>query len=566
MNRFEIDGLNYEDYLTVEDMYPERETQDIVEARYRKELGYENKADICALPPPINGTSLVAANMVTKTPNRDMLKSMSKTDRIIAAKRQIKQNMRAFLSYQLDLERLFRECLIGAYSQRSSETWPDNDIRQDKNVYSMANTIDSSVPDMSLIGTAGTGKSTSVRTMLKRYPKCIRHSFNDGHQIMQIPYLEATAYNSSGEKGLFLTLTRHIDRILGTDYTKEISQSSVPVMALRIGELIQKYWVAAIIVDEIQLFTDKKIFDQLLNLTANYGVSLVLIGTEDAVTALNKNEWFARRFSHLGRVCSDMGSQDPESVEATLRQLWKHQWTREYYESPSPEIVKFFVNETRGNVDLMASIFVLAQCMVIASEDSGSPQDRFDSRDPFFQSDHPLRLDLQTFKKAASRFPIARQLIVEGISEVEQMYVKETNDVMNAIDALARNMQAKEAENAIRSVAKILEDKTTLLADVINKVHMFIKDVPDKQIEKVYNRLLTTEQDFPDDPGARAGKVYMAIMEERAAKKPIASSKERKQQAKPKKQEEQTNFMQAILPKGDSHDDFMSSVLQTAAS
>ena len=486
--------LDFQDYKTVYDMYPDLGKQDIQPAAYRKEEGFGHRPDICALPPLLAGPDLVRANIHHSMPAGISIKGMTKADRLFHVGR-LKQDLKVYLPFHMAMERKFRECIIGAYSQRRYAMSDGTDIADRENLYSMSMPITTSVPDMSLIGTAGTGKSSAVRMMLDRYPAAIYHRLPDGKAILQIPFLELTAYNDKNIKALYLDMAAQIDRITGRSYAQDMSKYSVQRMELMIGDLIQLYHVAILVIDEIQLSKDRKIFDHLLRLTACHGVSVMLIGTEDAVEMLNRNEWFARRFSHLGRICSDMRSASRTVQETVIRQIWDNQWIPEPCKC-SQDILDFLISEGGGNIDLLTSIFVMAQYMVIESEDSKKP----------------LQFDLPTFKKAASRFPNAKKLILDGTALIETAYVEERSKAMSAIEQAAKAERQKEIEAMNAKVPTISDEKAEMLRDVTWRVTAVTEGVTESMVEKAYLRLTAKGIDFASMTPVQRAKTLIAAI------------------------------------------------------
>ena len=485
--------LPAKEYASVYDMYPDLGEQDVMMARYRVEPGFEHRPDICALPPPLKGAPLVMANSSCRGATDYERRNMTKGDRLTQVWR-LKQTCKAYLPYHTELERVFRECLIGAYSQRRFAI-SDGDDKKETQLRSMAPGIARSVPDMSLIGTAGTGKSTAASMMLARYPQGIYHVLPDGKCIMQIPYLEITAYADSNQKALYLALAARIDKLLGnTSYAEKISKMALAPMEVAVGELIEQFHVGIIVIDEIQLSKDKKMFENLLRLTANHGVSIMLIGTEEAVEMLNKNEWFARRFSHLGRIAADMKLEDQHALRAVLKQIWQCQWTKKPYQL-TDDCVDFFTKESGGNIDLITSIYVVAQMLVIESE--GSKKE--------------LDLNVKTLKKAANWFPNAKKLILDGKQTIEDAYIEERNKVMTTVGSAAQEAKKLEAQQLNAMAADLSSEKTALLNDITWRV-MACTDTTEKTIEKAFLRLLANGVEFAEmSPVNRAEIIRMSI-------------------------------------------------------
>ena len=524
--------LPFTEYTSCYDMYPNIGERDIQIAQYVRVPGFEHRPDICALPPLLTGSALVQANSSCPQPTDLQIRRMSKSERMFAVWR-IKQTVKAFLPWHIEMERRFRECIVSAYMQRRFAISEGNDIAKQDKLLSMADPIAPSVSDASLIGTAGTGKSTAVRLMLDRYPKGIYHTMPDGKRILQIPYLELTAYNDTNIKAMYYDMLSQIDRITGNDYFVQYSQKKMDVQTLEyhVGALFELYHIAILVIDEIQLSKDKQIFDHLLRLTAHCGVALMLIGTEEAVEMLNKVEWFGRRFSHLGKIVSDMNISTSYAIkENVIRQIWRTQWTLQHYDCTS-DIVDFFITEGGGNVDLITSIFAMAQMMVIETEGT----------------DHELALDLQTLNKAADRFPLAKKLILGGVSTIESAYIKERAEQTSAIERAAQRMQEEELNKLNTQVMELSSKKADTLADLTWRI-MAVEDTTEKAIKKAYERMTAEGVDFTSMSGKQGAKVLMTALRGKTAKSTA------KKQAPKKRVKPETPFEDVITEEVEKHD------------
>lgn len=485
-------SLNYQNFESVYQMYPDIQERDIVCAKYRRVPGEEMNPDICALPPLLSQRDLIADNA---TPflgySRDAIASMAKSERI-ASLAKYKDQMRVYLPYQSYLERQFRECLLSAYRKRSYGYKTPSGENQ-MVVCSLARRIASSVQDMSLIGTPGTGKSTSVEIMLRRYPQAIKHTFKDFSYI-QIPYLCTTAHSGTDIKSIYIDLARSIDQILESNYyeKKMSKEGTIPKMESYLISLIELLHVGIIIIDEIQLAVNntRKMFEHILSVTASSGVSVMVIGTEDAVKDLNKSEWFARRFSHLGLVQSDI-PRGSLNMGPIIMLLWFYQWTKKHYDL-TQGIVDLLKEESCNNIDFLTTILIEAQLLVITSEGTANE----------------IALDRKTIKKAASMFPNAKGLIQKGISTLEENYKIEKQRMFSAISKEADLQKRKETSDLVQESVDIITKKSTALNDVIRKLE--ILGYTDKRhIENLFNRLWIDKQ-FQELSSSEMAKFMLA--------------------------------------------------------
>ena len=503
MNDFD---LQYTDVPSSADMYPALNECDIQDAVYRRCV--DTDPDICAMPAPLAGRELVRKNtMPYPGYSPAAVKEMSCADRI-ACLRSAKDLVTIYLPCHAELEKMIYGALISAYRHRRYGL-----MEQDgggRKVLSVSSPIDSSVQDISVIGVAGTGKSRGVKLTLDRIPRAVRHNIN-GIRYLQIPYLLTAASRGSDIKSLFIGFAQQIDRISGMGYHEEkmISARTVARMESYLRVLIQQYHVGLIVIDEIQLAIVKKnrketaadtnpMFDHLLTVTAMCGVSVCIIGTEDAVAGLNKNVWFVRRFSQLGRISTVLGKADRAELEIIAKQLLYFQWTRQRY-PVTQDIIDALIEESGGSIDFMSTIVITAQLLSIESEKTGDP----------------MPLDADAVRKAADQYPMAKSYIRAGADTIEE-YLSEKERALAAIGARAD--AAREKEKMMEDSKKYFSESVEVIADITDRINL-IDDVDHATVERIYKKL-TASQDMASMPAKQRAKlVHAAVLEDREKKK-----------------------------------------------
>lgn len=503
MNDFD---LQYTDVPSSADMYPALNECDIQDAVYRRCV--DTDPDICALPAPLAGRELVRKNtMPYPGYSPAAVKEMSCADRI-ACLRSAKDLVTIYLPCHAELEKMIYGALISAYRHRRYGLMEQDD--GGRKVLSVSSPIDSSVQDISVIGVAGTGKSRGVKLTLDRIPRAVRHNIN-GIRYLQIPYLLTAASRGSDIKSLFIGFAQQIDRITGMGYHEEkmISARTVARMESYLRVLIQQYHVGLIVIDEIQLAIVKKnrketaadtnpMFDHLLTVTAMCGVSVCIIGTEDAVAGLNKNVWFVRRFSQLGRISTVLGKADRTELEIIAKQLLYFQWTRQRY-PVTQDIIDALIEESGGSIDFMSTIVITAQLLSIESEKTGNP----------------IPLDAGAVRKAADQYPMAKSYIRAGTDTIEE-YLSEKERALAAIGARAD--AAREKEKTMEDSEKYFSESVEVIADITDRINM-IDDVDHATVERIYKKLAAS-QDMASIPAKQRAKlVHAAVLEDREKKK-----------------------------------------------
>lgn len=443
--------LPCEHYTHPLQMYPDIGQKDLQPAKYREVFGERSNPDICALPPPLSGAALMADNMHgMPCYNAEMARSLPKSERL-AALASFKDIVTVYMPWHAAMERRFYECLLSAYRRRTFGLLDSGSM----DVLSISRPISTSVQDISLIGTAGSGKSTAVRLMLDRIPRGIQHDL-DGKRYVQIPVLETTA-REGDMKSIFIDLAMTVDKILGEScYELQMRKmKTVTNMEAYLVALIQSFHVGIIVIDEIQNVTKRKqsMFDHVLSVTASAGVAVMIIGTESAITDLNQNEWFSRRFSHLGRIASDFNAEDTRVMEQIIQIIWGMQWTRKQYPL-TKSIMTTLLEVSCQNVDLLTTIYITAQLLCIHSE--GKNQE--------------LVLDERTIRKAADQYPMAKQLLRDGMEKMESMYQAEKRATLAAITREAQTEREKEQRRLMQDAVTVFSNKEKLTSEIAELV------------------------------------------------------------------------------------------------
>ena len=527
------------------EMYPSLGLQDMQPARYRAVGGITADPDICALPPLLAPKELMMDNMHTIADyNPATAGQAARSDRL-AALATFKDKITVYMPFHLELERRFQNCLVSAYSRRSLGCLSD----EDKNIVSIAQPIATSVQDMSLIGTAGTGKSTAVRLMLDRYPRAIQHELNSCRYV-QVPFLEVTT-REGDIKSVFLDLVMGLDRVLGTDiYEQKMRKmGTVAKMESYLVKLIQNFHIGAIVIDEIQSVLQRKesMFTHLLSITASAGVSVMIIGTESAVDGLNKNMWFSRRFSQLGQVQSDIRAADSTYIDQVIRTIWSLQWTHKRYPL-TDSILSTLSKASHNNIDFLTTIIVTAQTLCIKSE--GKSQE--------------LDLDASTIKMAADKYPVAQRMLEAGVEALEAAYISEKHSAMDAISRDAQNERAKEQKALLQTAVTAFANKGQLLSEVFDACEQAGFGDDRKLIERICRAKMASGDEFLALDRKQQAKVVIAALMEQASKRRVKANTSPKEHASAKQKKSNKAMLGSLGI--DEHDEHGLDELQAAVS
>lgn len=164
---------------------------------------------------------------------------------------------------------------------------------------------------MFVVGESGIGKTTTIRTILKRYPQVIHHrSYKDVElPITQVVWLSVDAPTGGSTVTLQHSILEALDKALGLTGTKHAhapkSTKSLERDKLTnlVDQLMRTYAVGLIHIDDVQSFcgstAGKKALRRfLVRLTNLVQVPIILSGTPESL------EFFAGSFEVARRACS----------------------------------------------------------------------------------------------------------------------------------------------------------------------------------------------------------------------------------------------------------------------
>ena len=223
-----------------------------------------------------------------------------------------------------------------------------------------------------VIGVSGVGKSTTVSSILNRYPQVIQHSQYKGKRLdlKQIVWIKLDCSHSGSERGLCLDFLSEVDRLVGTGYfAKYEKRGTVDTLLTEMKWVAASYSLGVILVDEIQHLASsrndsKKLLNFFVTLENQLGIPVVLMGTPGALPLLQGDFRSARRCCAHGDIFWNP-LQWEETIqnsewELFLKKMWKYQWIRKPVEL-SLDFVRAMYKETQGIEALAVILFILLQ-------------------------------------------------------------------------------------------------------------------------------------------------------------------------------------------------------------
>lgn len=472
------------DYVDVEGytQYDEDEINhyDVVDAIYRKPLCPEDfgNPDICALPGTRTATQILNQNSIPLyeyDPEKSLYLPTIEKKRQIAKIKDIRYPMQ----YHIALERELDETIQKVYRSRRIGVTIDTTNWTKKSVVSSAECITSSTVSFSVLGCSGTGKSTAFSLAAKKYAKGYRHNFN-GTRWIQIPLIRLTSYASHGLLALYVDFARTLDKILdkGDFHTQQVINKNATTCASKISEWICMYHIAAIVIDEIQFFSfspnSSSSFENLVTITANTGVAIIVIGTPEAETQWMKHARVGRRMKSMIRT-DQFNDNDIAYIEKyIIKDLWRYQWTA-VQEPLSNDLMQIIHAESLDNLDLLTSLMMMLQISMI------------DERVSTITEEFIRKISERYFKKI-------KNALQNSIVDREQKYVEATKELRETVmESLRKSKEVSDGEalyeaatrtDVINRAEKISHTIATILEIAPNYKSSRIRECIDKLEQK----------------------------------------------------------------------------------
>jgi len=240
-----------------------------------------------------------------------------------------------------------------------------------------------------IVGTGGTGKSSSVENNLLLLPQVIIHkSYQDNDLILkQLVWVKIDCPQDGSPRGLCLAFFAAVDEVLGTSYFARYvnKRNTINELLLFMARVAAIHCLGVLIIDEIQDLSQAKsggeahLLNFFVHLENGIGVPFILIGTPKALPLFKGEFRQARRASEQGdflwkrmemRSESDRSQPDP-AWDQFFRQMWKYQYVKKVNPLPTnilgEPVSKILYNESQGIIAVALTIFLLTQKRAILS-------------------------------------------------------------------------------------------------------------------------------------------------------------------------------------------------------
>jgi hypothetical protein len=223
-----------------------------------------------------------------------------------------------------------------------------------------------------LSGLSGIGKSTFIHRLFANYPHAVQHTKygEKSFRHLQIVWIKINCPHDGSLRGLVQQFFVQVDRIAGTNFTKEYFlktySPTLPTLLGLMRRVAADYFIGTLIIDELQNLNraktqgDQGMLEFLGSMVEDIGVPVIGIGTP-AVTRLFANELrIARRSASLGYYeFHRPGPEDPAWIDF-MDTLWQYDWT-ETSSILTPKLRHRFYEHSQGVTALVVALFILAQ-------------------------------------------------------------------------------------------------------------------------------------------------------------------------------------------------------------
>lgn len=179
---------------------------------------------------------------------------------------------------------------------------------------------------LSIVGSGGVGKSTTVEKILQSLPQVITHVLYKGSDFImrQLVWVKLDCPRIGSLRELCINFFRAVDEILGSQYEKRYagnSHRSLEALIVGMARVATNHCLGVLVIDEIQDLSEARsggditMVSFFVHLENAIGVPFCLIGTQDAIPLLSGQFRQARRVSEQGYITWDRMSEIEPEIE-----------------------------------------------------------------------------------------------------------------------------------------------------------------------------------------------------------------------------------------------------------
>ncbi len=459
-------NYNYTDIKDNDNQYSIAECMrtGFVDAKYVRSANpeYNGNPFIEALPCPRDGVKLTNAYfkpipMIDST-KLNQMSYVRQKESVLSLK-----NLRLPLPFHKQLEFINYDVMTGSYALRKPYYWNgmtfDAYVGEKKvELYTRTKGLigDSAPSGFSLLGASGCGKSSALKILFENMPQLIAHHPKPTITIPQITYIVVACVPNSNFSALYRQIGEAIDWALGNAepiYEKMIMKCrTVADKQLKVCELIEKFSIGTIVLDEIQLidFTANKenTYEGLLSIVNKTKVALSVVGTDEAYSALFSKLRNARRsgdYISASNYTAENGADFHQIVEL----LFQWQW----FDQPivlTDEIVDTLYDCSKGLINQLIWIYKWIMLEYLEMKANG--------RSPIVDCDFIHKINNKHFKHLGKHLSYMQQ------------FAKEENEDMKILEAAQESSEISKYKMEPLNV-----DETKKEANVTSQVIEWIR-------------------------------------------------------------------------------------------
>jgi hypothetical protein len=334
----------------------------------------------------------------------------------------------------------------------------------------------------SVVGPAGTGKTTAAQKICSIYPKVIRHPEFNRTQVVHL-YVDCP-FNGS-LKMLCLSILNALDKALNTNqygYLRK-KRTDTESLILEVSQAVDRYSIGVLVIDELQHMKVKSKDEELLQnffvkLVNEAGVSIVLVGTTQVYQENLSVFRFARRMDGFGSVEWDPLLRHSGTPEEYMKfwhkfseNLWRQQVLRNADKELPSEVETLWFDLSQGIVDIAVCLFILCQMQAIRDRTERITPNLM--RKVFERNFHATRPMLEALKNGdidevltykdlslpcIEKFSV--QISENKYSNIQQQAKKNENEFLGNWQLIYQAMIADKFDSKIAiEVTRLLQDK-----------------------------------------------------------------------------------------------------------
>ena len=380
-----------------------------------------------------------------------------------------------------------------------------------RQIIKMRGKIEDSAPTgFALLGYSGCGKSTSLKQLFDNIPQVIMHHPDPATNITQITYLVVSCMPNSNFATLYRQIGEAIDNALGYPepvYELMITKKcrSLAEKQLKVCELIEKFSIGTIVLDEIQLinFNSNKenSYEGLLGIVNKTKIALSVVGTDEAYKKLFGMLRNARRAGEY--INASAYTSDKEYFNFLLSMLLTWQWLdKPITKAQAQKLSDTLYECTGGIINMLIWLYKWIMIEYLDNRSKGT-----------------IVIINEKFIKSVSKKHFGQ--LKGAIDMVNQAKVEEMEDEQILMLAESDKNKYEMPETNVENLAY----ESKMINIVIGKVHQIYKDVTSDDIARYVRQILAEDEYHRMKPTEVAKEVVAIITGNPTRKKRRPSSK-----------------------------------------